>query len=126
VVVVNCQAADNPTRTSVTFRDAADGATTILLLQKSLVLLDGTTAATDWDFVTKRVHAVPAAVLPFVERRELLDGEFTPTPLAGCLAISNALMANLMEANPDQVSPHDAKADPRPSGHFADRQPSAE
>jgi hypothetical protein len=122
VIVVNRQSAFVPTTTSVPFRDAADGASAILLVQKRLVLLGTASLPTCLAFMASLGKAFTTTVLSITKRWKFLLGLQSPTPLTKGHAIPNTFVLDLMEATADQARPHHAKADAGSSGHFAQRQ----
>jgi F0F1-type ATP synthase membrane subunit c/vacuolar-type H+-ATPase subunit K len=101
MVVVERQPALAPTTAPMTFANPANGTPTILLLEKSLVLLGGLTMPANLIVVVGHGKAIAAVVLAISESRELFRDLFLPTGLTNRQAVTNALVVDSMEALPN-------------------------
>jgi hypothetical protein len=81
VIVVNGQLADSATTATVPFSNAADGALTILLIEKCLILLAGLPLPAHLRVVVRNGKAFTATVGTKEEPRKLLAGLFLFTPV---------------------------------------------
>jgi len=123
VVVVERQSAFPPTTTPVPLTNPADGALTILLREKDLILLDRRTLPANLTAVVGHSKTVAAAVRPISEPGKLFADHLPPTALANHQAVADTLVFDPMEAYPGQVS---AQRHTRPPGDLTDRKTAAE
>jgi len=126
VVVVDRQATLSPTTTPVSLANTADGALTILPVEKGPVFRGGASVAVDLVLLVGRVQAVAATVRTVGECRKLIAAFLTPTVPTNHQAVMKALVFDPVKAHPDQVGTHSAKRHTRPSGNLADRETAAE
>jgi len=108
VVVVERQSAFPPTTTPVPLTNPADGALTILLREKDLILLDRRTLPANLTAVVGHSKTVAAAVRPISEPGKLFADHLPPTALANHQAVADTLVFDPMEAYPGQVGAHNA------------------
>jgi hypothetical protein len=114
VVVVKCQPAFSSTTASVTLANAADGASTILLVKKLLILFRSASLSAQLDIVVQFRKAGTTSVLATCEGWKLVPRLLAPTTIANGHAVPQALVFDLMETYPNQVSPHGTETDTRP------------
>jgi len=104
----------------------ADGALTILPVEKGLVLLGGMTAPAYLRVLVGQGKTVSAAVCTIGEPRKLFADFLPSTAFADYPASTFALVFDTVQAGPGQVGSHHAKGCPSPSGDLADRETTAE
>jgi hypothetical protein len=126
MVVVDRQPAHPTTTTPVSFPNPADGALTILLVEKCLVILGGKTPSAYLTVLANQNKAGATAVFAVPESRKLLADFLHSAALAHRHALAEMSVLDSVESGPGQVGSHRAERRTRPSGNFTDREATAE
>jgi hypothetical protein len=101
MIVVNCQATDLPTTTSVSLASTANSTFAILLLKKDFILFSSAALSPCLAFSVFLHETGTAEVLAVRERWKLFRRLFLPTPLAHREAILDTFVLHLMQSAPN-------------------------